>query len=43
MAIAVDALNMVDDPTVYSAMVTTAFGVVIGFFSGDATGTGSSR
>jgi len=43
IAIAVDWLDMVDDPKIYSAMVTTVLGMVLGFFSGDATGTASSR
>lgn len=39
IAIALDWWNMVDDPTIYSGMVTTVLGSVLGFVTGDAMGT----
>jgi len=42
IAIVLDWQNAVDDPKVYSGMVTTVLGAVIGFLGGDATGTASS-
>jgi hypothetical protein len=42
IAIFLDWKNVVDDPKVYSGMVTTVLGAVIGFLGGDAAGTASS-
>jgi hypothetical protein len=42
IAIFLDWKDVVDDPKVYSGMVTTVLGAVIGFLGGDAAGTASS-
>jgi hypothetical protein len=42
IAIFLDAKNMVDDPKVYTGMVTTVLGAVLGFLGGEATGTVTS-
>lgn len=42
IAVFLDWKNVVDDPKVYSGMVTTVLGAVIGFLGGDAAGTASS-
>lgn len=42
IAIFLDAQNMVDDPKVYTGMVTTVLGAVLGFLGGEATGTVTS-
>jgi hypothetical protein len=43
IAVFLDWKNVVDDPKVYSGMVTTLLGAVIGFLGGDATGTAASK
>jgi hypothetical protein len=43
IAIFLDWRDIVDDPQVYTGMVTTVLGVVIGFLGGDAVGTASSE
>jgi ribose/xylose/arabinose/galactoside ABC-type transport system permease subunit len=42
LTIWLDWAKIVQDPKVYSGMVTTALGALIGFLGGDAAGTGSS-
>jgi hypothetical protein len=42
IAIFLDWRNIVDDPKVYTGMVTTVLGAVLGFLGGEATGTVSS-
>jgi hypothetical protein len=43
IAIVLDWKDMVDDPKVYTGMVTTVLGAVLGFLTGDAMGTASSE
>jgi len=43
IAIVLDWRNMVDDPKIYTAMVTTVLGIVLGFLTGDAMGTAASE
>jgi hypothetical protein len=41
IAVFLDWQNIVDDPAVYTGMVTTVLGAVLGFLTGDATSTTS--
>jgi hypothetical protein len=41
VSIAVDALNWVDDPSAYVGLAATALGAVLGFVTGEISGTSS--